>query len=149
MRAAFSTSGIPDVRVLRRSATLLRFTLSDVIGSQLQQVAEHLPASQRLVLETMIDQRSHERLALLLGHGVAVVVARHVEEGPAGHERLARRGLDRPTLGIIAVSPRRIDLAPGAVPVEDDRVAELLQQGLLEGAQDRARIVSRGETLQR
>src|SRR5438105_6960681 len=86
-RAAWTTLGMPRVRVLRSKATLLRLALKRVMrvaASQREQIPEDLAAFQRLVIEAMIDERAHQRLGLLLGLGVGIVVARHVEKRPAG-----------------------------------------------------------------
>src|SRR5438445_8367945 len=116
MRAAWTTLGIPMVRVLRSNATLLRFTLKRVTrasASQREQIPEDLAALQRLVIESMIDERAHQRLRLLLGLGIGIVVARHVEERPAGHAGRRARvlDLDRPALGIVRIGLRRVDRA--------------------------------------
>src|SRR6266446_6746378 len=94
MRAAWTTLGMPMVRVLRSNATLLRFTLKKVMrtnASQREQISEDLAALQRLVIESMIDERAHQRLRLLLCLGIGIVVSRHVEERPAGHAGLRSR----------------------------------------------------------
>src|SRR5437660_12405919 len=97
MRAAWTTLGMPMLRVLRSSATLLRFTLKEVMrtnASQREQIPEDLAALQLLVIEPVIDERAHQRLRLLLGLGIGVVVARHVEERAPGHAGLSARLLD-------------------------------------------------------
>src|SRR6267378_4191906 len=118
MRAAWTTLGMPMLRVLRSSATLLRFTLKRVIRtntSQCEQIPEDLAALQRLVIEPMTDERAHQRLRLLLGLGIGVVVARHVEERPAGHAGLRSRALDfdRSALGVVRIALRRVDRGRG------------------------------------
>src|SRR5438132_11356633 len=85
---------MPMVRVLRSNATLLRLALKRVMrmtASQREQIPEDLAALQRLVLEAMIDERAHQCLRLLLSLGIGIVVARHVDNGPAGHARLRSR----------------------------------------------------------
>src|SRR5712691_330442 len=142
--AARSTLGIPIVRVLRSSATLLRLALSSVIRFSLerQQIPEDLPAPERLVFQAVVDESAHERLRLLLRLGIGIVVARHIEKRAAGHERLDRRALDldRSAFGIVSVGLRRIDRAAiCAVALEGHRVTELLEQRFLEGAERRRR----------
>src|SRR5437879_8394766 len=155
MRAAWTTLGMPMLRVLRSSATLLRFTLKEVMrtnASQREQIPEDLAALQRLVIEPVIDERAHQRLRLLLGLGIGVVVAGHVEERPARHARLRSRGLDfdRPALRIIRIALRRVDRATArAVALERHCVAELLEQGSLEGTQRRGRAAVRREASER
>src|SRR5262249_12116745 len=132
MRAAWTTSGIPTVRVLRRSATLLRLALSEVITrpSQGQQVPEDPAALQRLVLPATVEQHAHQRLGLLLGERVGIVVARHVEERAARDDSVAAGAvcLDRSALRVVAVALRRIDRATAdALVLEGHRVAQLLQ----------------------
>src|SRR5215467_1023293 len=106
MRAAWTTSGIPTVRVLRRRATLLRLALSEVIAlpSQGQQVPEDPAAPERLVLQAVVQQRAHQHLGLLLSERVGIVVARHVEERAARYDRVAAGAvrLDRSALGVVA-----------------------------------------------
>src|SRR5882762_9494460 len=156
MRAAWTTLGMPMLRVLRSSATLLRFTLKRVIRtntSQCEQIPEDLAALQRLVIEPMTDERAHQRLRLLLGLGIGIVVARHVEERPAGHAGLLRSrvlDLDRSALGIVRIALRRVDRAAArAVALERHGVAELLEQGSLEGTQRRGRASVRHESPER
>src|SRR5439155_13086856 len=125
--------GMPMLRVLRSSATLLRFTLKEVMrtnASQREQIPEDLAALQRLVIEPVIDERAHQRLRLLLGLGIGVVVARHVEERAAGHAGRRARvlDLDRPALGIARIGLRRVDRATArAVALERHGVTELLE----------------------
>src|SRR6266581_9544330 len=151
MRAAWTTLGMPMARVLRSNATLLRFTLKKVMrtnASQREQIPEDLAALQRLVIESMIDERAHQRLRLLLGLWIGVVVARHVEKRPSGHARLRSRvlDLDRPALGIVRIALRRVDRATArAVALERHGVPELLEQSPLEGTQRRSRASVRHE----
>src|SRR5256885_6844038 len=155
MRAASTTLGMPILRVLRSSATLLRFTLRTVMetyASQREQVPEDLPALQRLVIEPVIDEGAHQRLRLLLGLGIGVVVAGHVEERPARHARLRSRALDfdRPALGVVRIIFCRVDRATArAVALERHGVPELLEQGSLEGTQRRGRAAVRREAPER
>src|SRR5213083_1997403 len=141
MRAAWTTLGMPMVRVLRSNATLLRFALKRVMrtnASQREQIPEDLAAFQRLIVESMIDERAHQRLRLLLSLWIGIVVARHVEKRPAGHARLRSRvlDLDRSALGIVRIALRRIDRATArAVALERHGVTELLEQGSLERTQ--------------
>src|SRR5260370_41192769 len=113
MRAGWTTRVMTMLRVLCSNATLLRFTLKRVMrtnASQRGQIPEDLAALQRLVIESMIDERAHQRLRLLLGLGIAIVVARHVEERPAGHAGLRSSvlDLDRSALGIVRIALRRV-----------------------------------------
>src|SRR6266849_8739863 len=88
---------MPMVRVLRSNATLLRLALKRVMrmtASQREQIPEDLAAFERLVLEAVIDERAHQCLRLLLSLGICIVVARHVEKGPAGQKRLRSRVSD-------------------------------------------------------
>src|SRR5713101_5339345 len=155
MRAAWTTLGMPMVRVLRSNATLLRFTLKKVMrtnASQREQISEDLAALQRLVIESMIDERAHQRLRLLLSLWIGIVVARHVEKRPAGHARLRSRvlDLDRSALGIVRIGLHRIDRATArAVALERHGVPELLEQGSLERTQRRGRAAVRRELSQR
>src|SRR5256885_3450336 len=155
MRAAWTTLGMPMLRVLRSSATLLRFTLRTVMrtnASQCEQIPEDLAAFQRLVIEPVIDERAHQRLRLLLGLRIGVVVARHLEESPARHARLRSRALDfdRPALGIVRVALRRVDRATArAVALERHGVPELLEQRSLERTQRRGRAAVRREASER
>src|SRR5205814_2449713 len=114
MRAAWTTLGTPMRRVLRSSATLLRFTLKRVTrasASQREQIPEDLAALQRLVIEAMIDERAHQGLRLRLGLGIGIGVAPHVEERSAGHAGLRARvlGLRRSGLGSGPIGLRRGD----------------------------------------
>src|SRR2546429_6596163 len=152
MRAAWTTLGMPMVRVLRSNATLLRFALKRVMrtsASKREQIPEDLAAFQRLVVESMIDERAHQRLRLLLSLRIGIVVARHVEKRPAGHARLRSRvlDLDRSALGIVRIALRRIDRATArAVALERHGVTELLEQGSLERTQRRGRAAVRRES---
>src|SRR5713101_577869 len=145
MRAAWATLGMPMVRVLRSNATLLRLALRRVMRmtlSQREQIPENLAAFQRLVIEAMIDEDAHQCLGLLLSLGIGIVVARHVEKGPAGHSRLRSCAfdLDRSALGIVRIALRRVDRATvRAVALERHGVAELFEQSSLERAQRRDR----------
>src|SRR5258708_20616531 len=145
MRAAWTTFGMPMVRVLRSNATLLRFALRRVIrmsASQREEVREGLGGFQGVVIESMIDERADQRLRLLLSLWIGVVVARHVEKRPAGHARLRSRvlDLDRSARGIVRIALRRIDRAAGyAMALERHGVPELLEQSSLEGTQRRGR----------
>src|SRR5207302_8250671 len=131
MRAAWTTLGMPMRRVLRSSATLLRFTLKRVTrasASQREQIPEDLAALQRLVIESMVDECAHQRLRLLLGLGIGIVVARHVEARPAGHAGRRARvpALDRPAVGIFRIGLRGVDRASArAVALERDGVIDL------------------------
>src|SRR5712691_517256 len=142
---------MPMVRVLRSNATLLRLALKRVMrmtASQREQIPEDLAALQRLVLEAMIDERAQQCLRLLLSLGIGIVVARHVEKGPAGHARLRSRvfDLDRSTLGIIRIALRRVDRATArAVALERHGVPQLLEQSSLERTQRRDRPAVRRE----
>src|SRR5882672_432837 len=155
MRAAWTTLGMPMLRVLRSSATLLRFTLKTVMrtnASQREQIPEDLAALQRLVIEPMIDERAHQRLRLLLGLRIAVVVARHVQERPPGHAGLRSRALDfdRSALGIVRIALCRVDRTTAcAVALERHGVPELLEQGSLERTQRGGRAAMRRESLER
>src|SRR5437899_1020285 len=155
MRAAWTTLGMPMLRVLRSSATLLRFTLKEVMrtnASQREQIPEDLAALQRLVIEPVIDERAHQRLRLLLGLGIGVVVARHVEERAAGHAGLRSRLLDfdRPPLGVVRIALRRVDRTTArTVALERHRVPELLEQGSLERTHSRGRVAVRRESSER
>src|SRR5882762_5410177 len=149
MRAAWTTLGMPMVRVLRSSATLFRLTLKRVMrtnASQREQIPEDLAAFQRLVLEAMIDERAHQCLRLLLSLGIGIVVARHVEERPAGHSRLRSRvlDLDRSALWIVRIALRRVDRATvRAVALERHGVPQLLEQSSLERTQRGGRAAVR------
>src|SRR5439155_13794840 len=155
MRAAWTTLGMPMVRVLRSNATLLRFALKRVMrtsASKREQIPEDLAAFQRLVVESMIDERALQSLRLLLHLRIGIVVARHVEKRPAGHARLRSRvlDLDRSALGIVRIALRRVDRATArAVALERHGVTELLEQGSLERTQRRGRIVVRDESSER
>src|SRR5256885_5046094 len=119
--------------------TLFR-SVTRASASQREQIPEDLAALQRLVIESMIDERAHQRLRLLLGLGIGIVVARHVEERPAGYAGLRSRvfDLDRSALGIIPIGLRRVDRATArAVALERHGVTELLEQGSLERTQRR------------
>src|SRR5712664_3270823 len=151
MRAAWTTFGMPMVRVLRSSATLLRLALSRVMRmtfSQREEISEDLAAFQRLVIEAMIDEDAHESLGLLLSLGIGIVVARHVEKRPAGHSRLRSCAfdLDRSALRIVRIALRRVDSATArAVALERHGIAELFEQSSLERAQRRDRAAVRRE----
>src|SRR5947209_3550426 len=155
MRAAWTTLGIPMVRVLRSNATLLRFTLKKVMrtnASQREQIPEDLAALQRLVIESMIDERAHQRLRLLLCLGIGIVVSRHVEERAAGHAGLRSRvlDLDRSALGIVRIALRRVDrTAARAVALERHGIPELLEESSLERAQRRGRAAVRRQSPER
>src|SRR5437773_3477531 len=155
MRAAWTTLGMPMVRVLRSNATLLRFALKRAMrtnASQREQIPEDLAAFQRLIVESMIDERAHQRLRLLLSLWIGIVVARHVEKRPAGHARLRSRvlDLDRSALGIVRIALRRIDRATAcAVALERHGVTELLEQGSLERTQCGGRAAVRREPPER
>src|SRR5260221_13878219 len=114
MRAAWTTFGMPMVRVLRSSATLLRLALSRAMRmtfSQREEISEDLAAFQRLVIEALIGEDAHESLGLLLRLGIGIVVARHVEKRPARHSRLRSYafGLHRAPLVDGRIALRRVD----------------------------------------
>src|ERR1700704_4369204 len=154
-RAAWTTLGMPRVRVLRSNAILLRLALKSVMrmaASEREQIPEDLAAFERLVVEAVIDERAHQRLGLLLSLGIGVVVASHVEQSPAGDPRL-RPGaldLDRSALGIVGIALRRVDgAAARAVALERHGVPELLEQRPLERTQRRGRTAVQNELPQR
>src|SRR5690606_31835855 len=86
MRAQRVTLGMPIVRVLRSSATLLRLTLSRVMEGPLERVSKLLQLDQQLarveraLIEVLPDQPAHELLALGRGERIAEIAARHVEQ---------------------------------------------------------------------
>src|SRR3974390_1009288 len=154
MRAARTTSGMPIVRVFRSKAILLMLALSCVAAMALEreQVPEYAPALQRLEFQAVIEKSAHQRLRLLLGPRIGVVVPTHVEERAAGYDRVGRCAvdLDRTALRFVAVGPGRVDRAAArAVAVQRHGIAELLQQRSLEGAQRGGGFPVRGELLER
>src|SRR5882672_11152714 len=103
---------MPRVRVLRSNAILLRLALKSVMQttvSEHEQIPEDLTAFERLVIEAVIDERTHQHLGLLLSLRISVVVTGHVEQSPAGDPgfRPDVLDLDRSALWIVGIALHR------------------------------------------
>src|SRR5882672_3603284 len=136
IRARCSTLGMPIVRVLRRSATLLRLTLSEVmvrkIGQQrskLTQIVQDAARVQRLAVEMVANQMAQNELRVVRHHWRRKIAARNCKRGAATQARRVIAGISlrdtyQATLGVDAID---------CIRFERRTVGTLIERGCMPG----------------
>src|SRR5882672_1692849 len=119
--ARCSTFGMPMVRVLRRSATLLRLTLSEVMvrktrhrRSKLAQIVQDAARVQGLAVEMVANQMAQNELRVVGHHRRRKIAARDGKRGAAAQARrviagISLRDAHQPALGIHPIDCLRLD----------------------------------------